>query len=595
MTEVATNSIDSILSHHADDNEQLNFITTSNKKVIVQAPAGYGKTRTMVSKLAYILAKNQILSPKKILALTFSVNAAYKIKKDVIEQLPNILQGNQGNNTISLNSKISVSNYHGFCRKVLSRYGYLLHEQLRKVNEFTSFDDGRAENITNLGLGTTPDVIINCTNYSDNIKSSGIQFLRDHFDSYNNHALTNFIPNEYISFNSILTLTLKLFHEHPKILSFYQKLYPIIFIDEFQDTNFFGYTLLQKLITSDTHAYFMGDSLQRIYGFIGAIPNILQNAQEKYDMEMIELKNNYRFRHNPNMLLLDNNVRRNAENIIAPSIVTDAVINLQTFPNQDAEAIYVFDKSQEIIALSSTDKVAILFRNGFGNLNTQRIIDEFDKNGVVYFYGLFSDEDEGYKRFHFNCAKEFSALLKQSRLSKRTCKKHIQKIETIYQEENNPLFNSLIQLMEIFYERLYSEYSFILLDDEDKVILIKETFDGFGLKQYMEYVDSRIIISTIHGAKGLEWEYVIMPDMEQYSLPNWFGFCGDCSHKGDCQLHPGSANSKLIEEMSVFYVGFTRAKKQVYFSASNEGIRWNGDTQNRNLSCFLQMKGITIH
>ena len=148
--------------------------------------------------------------------------------------------------------------------------------------------------------------------------------------------------------------------------------------------------------------------------------------------------------------------------------------------------------------------------------------------------------------------------------------------------------------MEIFYERLYSEYSFILLDDEDKIILIKETFDGFGLKQYMEYVDSRIIISTIHGAKGLEWEYIIMPDMEQYSLPSWFGFCGDCPHKGNCELHPASANPKYIEEMSVFYVGFTRAKKEVFFSASNEGIKWNGDTQNRNLSCFLQLRGITF-
>jgi len=594
MTETTINPIDAILSHHAGDDEQLNFITTPNKKVIVQAPAGYGKTRTMVSKLAYILTTHQILSPKKILTLTFSVNAAYKIKKDVIEQLPNILQGNPSNTAISLNSKISVSNYHGFCRKVLSRYGYLLHEQLRKVNEFTSFDDGRADNITKLDLGTAPDVVIACTSYCDQIKASGVQYLRDHFDAYNNHILTNFIPNEYISFNAILTLTLKLFHEHPSILKFYQKLYPIIFVDEFQDTNFFGYTLLKKFISNKTSVYLMGDALQRIYGFIGAIPNILQNAQEKYDMEMIELKNNYRFRDNPNMLLLDNNIRRNAENMIAPSITDDAAINLNISDDQNAEAGYVFAKSQEIIALNESDKVAILFRNGFNNKNTHRVIDEFDSNGVEYFYGLFSDEDENYKRFHFNCAKEFSTLLKQSRLSKRTCKRHIDKVKAIYQEENNPLYSALIQLMEIFYERLYSEYSFILLDDEDKVILIKETFDGFGLKQYMEYVDSRIIISTIHGAKGLEWEYVIMPDMEQYSLPSWFGFCGDCPHKGNCELHPGSANPKYIEEMSVFYVGFTRAKKEVFFSASNEGIRWNGDAQNRNLSCFLQLRGITF-
>ena len=146
--------------------------------------------------------------------------------------------------------------------------------------------------------------------------------------------------------------------------------------------------------------------------------------------------------------------------------------------------------------------------------------------------------------------------------------------------------------MEIFYDRLFSEYSFVLLEEEDKIILIKETFDGFGLKQYMEYVDSRIIISTIHGAKGLEWEYVIMPDMEQYSLPSWYGFCGNCAHRANCNFDPSSANSKFIEEMSVFYVGFTRAKKEVFFTASSMGIRSNGEPQNRNLSCFMQLRGL---
>jgi len=569
MTETVNNPIENILSNHVGDKEQLNFITSDSKKVIVQAPAGYGKTRTMVSKLAYILTTQKVLVPKKILALTFSVNAAYKIKKDVIEQLPNILEGNEANLVISLNSRISVSNYHGFCRKVLSRYGYLLHSELKNVNEFTSFDDGRADNITNLNIGTPPEVVIACTTYCEQIKNSGTQHFLNHFNAYNGHILTHFIPNEFISFNSILTLTLKLFREHPNILAFYQKLYPIIFVDEFQDTNFFGYTLLKRLISDHTSAYLMGDALQRIYGFIGAIPNILQDAKELYNMDIIELQNNYRFKDNPNMLLLDNNVRRNAENLIAPTITTDAEINLNISENQDAEAAYVVEKAQEIIADNETDKVAVLFRNGFNNKNTHRIVDEFDSKGLDYFYGLFSDEDQNYKRFHFNCAREFSSLLRQSKLSKRTCNKHIQKIKEIYQDENNPLYDALIQLMEIFYERLYSEYSFILLDDEDKIILIKDTFDGFGLKQYMEYVNSRIIISTIHGAKGLEWEYVILPDMEQYSIPNWWGFCGGCPHKTNCQLNPSSANSKFIEEMSVFYVGFTRAKKEVFFSASS--------------------------
>lgn len=586
------NPITTILSFHSDDPEQKEFILSTDKKIIVQAPAGYGKTKTMVSKLAYIIASNQLLSPKKILALTFSVNAAYKIKKDVVEQLPLALGEEQKRVAVSLSSKVLVSNYHGFCRRVLSRYGYLLHENLKKINEFTSFDDSREQNITQLLLSTPREVIISCIEYSNKIKTSSREYLLENFDEYNNNALNNFIPHEYISFNSILTLTLKLFHDYPKVLSFYRKLFPYIIVDEFQDTNFFGHALLSKLVIDDSYLYLMGDSLQRIYGFIGAIPNILEICKNRYNMQVIELKNNYRFRDNPNMLLLESNIRKNAENISSPQIQRDALINFNSLVNQNEEADYVLSKCNEIINNNNEDKVAILFRLGHTNKNTQCIINKFDDNNINYFYGLFSDEDDYYKNYHFICARELSKLLRNSKLSRRTCKKHLSIIKEYFKDNITPLFDALIQLTEIFYNRLFAEYSFAILSDEDKLILIKETFDGFGLKQYMEYVNCRVIISTIHGAKGLEWDQIIMPDMEQYSIPSWFGYCGVCSFKSNCDLNFESTNSKYLEALSIFYVGFTRAKKEVFFSASQEGIKSDGSNQQRNMSCFLKLKGI---
>ena len=35
----------------------------------------------------------------------------------------------------------------------------------------------------------------------------------------------------------------------------------------------------------------------------------------------------------------------------------------------------------------------------------------------------------------------------------------------------------------------------------------------------MEYVDSQVILSTIHGAKGLEWDYVFIIDLEIWGMP----------------------------------------------------------------------------
>lgn len=65
---------------HMGDVEQLSFIFSDDKKIIVTAPAGCGKTTAMVSKIARELSNGRISSNKKVLAMTFSVNAAMKIK-----------------------------------------------------------------------------------------------------------------------------------------------------------------------------------------------------------------------------------------------------------------------------------------------------------------------------------------------------------------------------------------------------------------------------------------------------------------------------------------------------------------------------------
>jgi len=63
-------------------------------------------------------------------------------------------------------------------------------------------------------------------------------------------------------------------------------------------------------------------------------------------------------------------------------------------------------------------------------------------------------------------------------------------------------------------DKIVDEYSFLSI--EDKITFMRDTFENNVLKQHMENISKNVILSTIHGAKGLEWAYVIMPDMEQY-------------------------------------------------------------------------------
>lgn len=254
-----TQLLDKLKALHNGDEKQLEVVFAESKRLIVEAPAGYGKTKTMISKIAYLLATGKISNPKKILALTFSVNAAYKIKKDVSEQLPHLLQSDNSNK-LRINDKLYISNYHGFCRHILKKYGYLLHPNLVNIDLLKSVDDSKPEEITNL-LNVSYEQATIFSKYNDAVKQVNKQHLLQFFDSYTDGIIKYFIDKDYISFNGILALTRKLFINYSEILNFYQGYFPVIIVDEFQDTNILSWSLLKKLVSEESQLVFMGDSL----------------------------------------------------------------------------------------------------------------------------------------------------------------------------------------------------------------------------------------------------------------------------------------------------------------------------------------------
>ncbi|MDP2776286.1 MAG: 3'-5' exonuclease, partial [Anaerolineales bacterium] len=79
------------------------------------------------------------------------------------------------------------------------------------------------------------------------------------------------------------------------------------------------------------------------------------------------------------------------------------------------------------------------------------------------------------------------------------------------------------------------------------------------------------------------------------SFPNWYGLCGECKTRSTCTLKIVKTNeNKFLEELSVFYVAVTRAKKQVFFSASSTQIDQNDNLRTKNRSCFMSLPGIEI-
>lgn len=595
------NNIEELIKEkHQGDQQQLNIIFSNDKRMVVEAPAGCGKTTTMVSKVAYMLAKNKIQKNKKILALTFSVNASYKMKKDIFEKLP-MLNLDQIKTPADLNRLITISNYHGLARRFLALYGYLLDEQLKDVDLFQSFNetDYRAdETMSNLGIVLTDEE-------KGKIKSFGLATSTCDFDKiveleddYNEILLKKMIPLKCITFNGYLTLAKKMLVSNSELLKFYQTIFPVIIIDEFQDTNILSWNFIRLLITINSELFFMGDSLQRIYGFIGAIPDLLNQAKAKFLMTETKLEKNYRFKDNKNMLLLDKNIRKNARNVFSPSIEESANIQLHLADTQENESVWLVNK---INSLLDDGKCAVLVQQRSENINM--LLKQLDQNSISYFYALFSEEDDEYISYHHKSISIFFEELnntKNNRVNRSLLNKVYDEIKKNYEHNTSKVIESLIMLTRVFFDRICTEYLF--LENEDKIAYISDTLRNRALKQNMDLVDSNLFVSTVHGAKGLEWNNVIIPDFEPYVFPNYPSLCGVCTENWariqdctSCRMDVLKQNTeKLLEELSVFYVAVTRAKKQLYFSASL--TRYNADKKclQSKISCLGFLPGISI-
>lgn len=123
------------------------------------------------------------------------------------------------------------------------------------------------------------------------------------------------------------------------------------------------------------------------------------------------------------------------------------------------------------------------------------------------------------------------------------------------------------------------------------------------LKQAMEYIDTNVIVTTLHGAKGLEWDYVFLADLERWIFPNYH-ICILCpqrfspSVRYTCHLDQnsiaGAFRDAIIDELSVFYVGVTRARKQVFVSASANRYNAAGVKKESGFSCFASLSGVRL-
>lgn len=568
---------DRLKEFHSGDEEQLCFIFSDKPRLIVNAPAGCGKTTAMVSKIARELSLGNIESNKKVLAMSFSVNASIRIKSDVKELLPSLVD-----NSKLLLKKLDIANYHNFAMRLLYKYGFLLNEEFINLSEFRIISDSIVIK-ENLISSSDNYIIEELTKIVMSFDFSQIESVMDQYWVTINNTLIN---KKIITYNGILIAAIKLLY-NDNIRKFYTNYYSMIIIDEFQDTNILGYLFI-KLLIDKNKVVFLGDGIQRIYGFLGALNDIFQRVEDEYSPQIISFENNYRYNTNL-MKSLDCLIRYYVDTYEYPN--QNASMLVKKLSSDDEEVAFI---AEGIKKITVSNNVAVLVRAGWqGDIIANKLVEE----SIPFFNGLYSELDSEFIQFYTIAIEEFNnnVLEHAVQRSLRNCLQAIKGREKeIYTDESRKyIFDSLYKLLQKLFEvsRCWEGST------KERYMNIEFSLNNNGLKHMMEYLDEQVVLTTIHSAKGLEWDYVILPQMNQGIFPSWNHMCKKCRETNGFRYNNDSCTNLLApnleslvkEELSIFYVGLTRAKKNVFFT-TNTGINKRGYPKKE--SCFINLIGI---
>lgn len=284
-------SLHSIGAHHLNQ-EQQRAVSTTNGKILILAGAGSGKTSTLAYRMAYLI-ENENIPPSALLGLTFTNKAAQEMR----ERVAKILSKEKA-------KQITLCTFHSFCMQILKEN----IDKLGYTKRFSLYDE---QDVKRLTTQLTQSLL----EHDGQLPSleSTMSLLRErqqkgsaHQDSpiaYASEWQKQFIENLHqnlemtlraynaVDFDSLISLSVKLFQSHPQVLASYQDRFRYIMIDEYQDTNPQQYELASLLSGKYNNLCVVGDDDQSIYGWRGA--DIKHILEFKHDV-FIKLEQNYR-------------------------------------------------------------------------------------------------------------------------------------------------------------------------------------------------------------------------------------------------------------------------------------------------------------
>ena len=555
-----------------EDDSQLDVIHWPiTSSLFVTAPPGFGKTFVMTERIKFSISHGYIHSPKKILALTFSNAAANELKSRIKQKIPDF------------NKFVDVMTFHTLAYSILKTYGnYVdIDRNFSIVNERSMKDFKMQyfrEYLRKRGESNEKKIYSLISEYDYWYKKKFIQIIKEHntsehlFSDLKTKLDEKFINKTNLNFDNLLFKSLELLAEYPPIRDAYYSKYEMIFVDEFQDTNFIQYTLFKKIAfksESEKRIIFaVGDKKQAIMKFQGADPRNIDLLISDFECQEKELKNNHRT--DSQAILTITQKLRDFSMKINPDIKFKAYIfkNVEDESNKIIEKIHQLissdTKLHEICILCPQIKTVHSLKKKFREEHLDFfVLSDFKFDSISNEYSKIFDEFERLISVEYNKG-SVNEIFKQ--LAKNYYPDKYEDPVLIHLEKFTLKFDSNERKRIEVWKRIQEYCNFLQME-----------IDWTNLVQTQ--IKNKVFLSTIHGSKGLQFPYIFMIGIVDFRLP----------HSSTC-FPCGSFNKTEEVDVSdsedLFYVGISRTIKDVSFFYSRQ------DEQNlanfkRKMSCLF--------
>lgn len=599
--------------------EQLEILNHLLGSAIVHSTAGSGKTTMICSRIGLLINDYNVSPEKILVLSysNASVNDIFKRYKELMTGKIHSRVNEKLRFSTVHSFGMSIINYYsrktGIEYKIAGTRGIKgknaiirdIFKDLYNRNPQTTEIDRIINGITLLNNSKMNDGFIRST-------ESNIDNLAYFYNKYNEYKQ----ENKIIDFDDMLIKSTQLLRENQALRKYYKARYEYILVDEVQDMSKIQYELLRLIVNDYENIMAFGDSDQSIYGFRGSYRNIFIDFTKDFpSIKKYQLDINYRC--DVNIVDISSKFIELAKNRPSREISAYSqdlgTITVASFKNDEEQSEFLVKEIKEKYS-GNLGETAILFRDSLSlikpvtklinkelefycNKEEYNIFRHFTKNDIIgaiwlsynrslvlalwQFYNkinlnltrgdmlrLWDKHDKKEDLFH--CFKRIGGLSKEQKLLVEELEKdldHLAKlkpyeaIDYFLKDMNYKDYLSSLSKGITYESSIYSRYIDImryLTKNEPSVrtyidwvarlqVRVRDSFNNSG--------KDAVTLSTLHSAKGLEFDNVFIIDTNENILPSYLS-------KDD------KVSSKMEEERRLMYVGLTRARKNLYILSS---------------------------